>query len=259
MKKLFLFLLVLPLTFLKAQNVELDGHSISIGDNLEQVISMFDTSFYRFEIDTLKPFSIEYVIFKKQQLGSAYQNMVRLYLVGYLYFNYVSAKITKLQRNLSTAKDLYKIGKVWNSSENFDNNSILQSIFSIIEKEGVDKYSIDISYNKNIEPNHIEKTVDIKLKDNVSLELYYNSIGHYEIIEYITVQDNFFNKYNYFLIFNDPQHLINKSEEFIIKKFNNEKKAEDYATDLALPYLDKGYAVPNFKITKIKNDISLLK
>ena len=157
MKYILFFFFFLFQHSVYSQTVIIDDVPISIDDSLEQVISKFQKPGYHLIVDTLK-LSIRYTIFKEVfNLNDNSDKSLRI--ICYLHFFYIPQEIP-----FHYTKALYKIDKVWSNIYSDEIPDVLNIINNIIEKNTIDKYSIELFQNKNIEPEYSSKTITIELK-----------------------------------------------------------------------------------------------
>ena len=244
--ELIVFLFVVLIQILPAQTVDFDGHSISIGDSLEQVISKFDSDHYSMSCDTIESSSITYRIYKLSDLSQNDPgNSTRTRrCIGYLYFTYSDTS------SIPPPSRLYQIGKIWSDWGNSNSLSLIEAVFNVLENDGVDKYNQDISFSKGTEPNNRSKRITLKISPNIILEIYIGDSDYYLVTEYITADKTKNSKQVYLVIFDDTMHLISKTENIITREYTSEAEAESGLNMLQIQYIAMRYSLPFSKIIK---------
>lgn len=247
-KNYFLFLSSFLLIFFfstPAQTVDFDGHSIAIGDSLEQVIGMFNPAGYDMSCDTLESTSITYRMYKLSgqtdpETGST--NRTRT-CIGYLYFTYSADKP-------SEPKKLFQVGRVLSDWEHSEPLSLIEAVFGVLARVEPDGYYKDFTFTSTGSGNYTTKRFILKLRPNISLEIYVGSRNYYQVTEYITRDEHKNDKEVYVAVFDDSQHLIDKNNEILTKKFSSEAAAESGINRWQIQYITQGYNLPYSKIIK---------
>jgi len=229
-----------------SQTVRIDDISVSIDDSLEQVIPKFQKAGYDLILDTLKQ-SIRCTVFKNVQ--NAISSDRFLQLIGYLHFSYLKSDLP-----LHYTKSLFEIEKIW--SNPYENNikDILIILNNILEKNSIDKYSINLQQNKTIEPEYTTHTITIQLNSFTRLEIYSRDDGYFEIIEVINNDEHrFFSDEEYVLIFEDYKHYYSKNE-YVIEYFKKEDEAERRERELLIKYILDSSKKPESRILRFYKD-----
>ena len=238
--KLFFFFFCLNiLTY--SQTVKIDDISVSIDDSLEQVISKFHKPGYHLKLDTLK-LSIRCIIFK--EVYNPKDSNKPLQVIGYLHFFYMKQELP-----FHYTKELYEIDKVW--SNYYVNNvpDILNIINNILEKNTIDKYSVELNQSIDFEPDYSSKTITIKLNSFTSLEIYSRDNNYFEINEVITKDENRFSDKEYILIFDDYKHYFG-DKEYVIEYFKKEDEAERRQREHLIKYIMDSSDKPETEIVR---------
>lgn len=238
---LIVFLIALSTDRPRCQTISLDNINISIGDSLEYVMKKFSVPPYRFITDTSRD-HLRYSVYK--EIGTYSDNTeIPVQLLGRMYFVYFPANNPD-----HFTKTLFMVEKVWNSYAKEPIN-ILKTFSDILEKNNIDKYSLELSLSKNIEPDFVSNTIEVRINSFTTLEIYYRDDDYYEISEVITKNNNLFSDKEYILIFEDTKHFWG-GENHIIEYFKSEEDAERRSRELKIPYLVNYENLPNVKIIR---------
>jgi len=244
-----LSLILLSSKSYKCQTVYLDNKPISIGDSLKYVVQKFSNPSYHVSVDTLG-LSLRYTISKKLKSYDIDTSFLPLKLLGRLYFYYSPPNFP-----IKFTKTLYKISKLWGYYEENNPFNLLKNINDILEKNEIDKYSMNLSISKDIEPDYSRNTITIRINSFTLLQIYFIKDIYYEISEIITDNNRFSDK-EYIVIFEDPLHFIGK-ENIIVDIYETEEEAENRLEELEITYLTEGLDTPNDKIIRFtKNSFS---
>lgn len=247
-KNYFHFLCAFLLIFVfltPAQTVDFDGHSISIGDSLEQVINKFNPAGYSMSCDTLESTSITYRVYKLSgesdpETGATTRTRT---CIGYLYFTYSADKQDE-------PKKLFQVGRVLSDWEHSESLSLIEAVFSVLAKVEPDSYYKDFSFSSQHSGSYSTKRFILKLRPNISLEIYVGNRNYYQVTEYITRDEHKGDKEIYIAIFDDSQHLIDKNNEILTMKFSSKAEAESGINRWQIQYITQGYNLPYSKIIK---------
>lgn len=227
---------------IQCQTIGIDNIDISIGDSLECVIKKFGDPPYHIRKDTLENY-LCYSIYKEIE-PHIDNSSIPVRIIAHLYFDYFRSSIP-----ITFTKELYKIDKVRNNDNANDAKNLLKIIKNIVEKNNIDKYSTELSLSKNIEPDYATNTITIRINPFTALDIYYREDNYYEISEVITRDENRFADEEFILIFEDSEHLVGK-QNHIMEIFKKEDDAEYRSRELSVPYLTRGWELPNFQILR---------
>jgi hypothetical protein len=238
----FIFILsLIAIPGFYAQTVDLDGHQISIGDTYQSVKMQFDPGIYNWVADTssypLYVYLHKYINHKK---GGGEEPMAQLY------FSIDMKDLKNLKSMKQQEYPLYSIQKYWDNGtyQTKGNNELAQKIFSIMQNNGIDKYSLDISTTKFSDA----KSISLQIRSNVKLKIEFNGSNNCILSETISPEaDTTIG--HYVLLYYDAKNLFG-NEKIISNDFSSEKEALAKKNELDMEYMMKNYLPPKSQIIR---------
>ena len=256
MKIIYIYF-ILTLLFIRqvdGQTINLDGQSIRIGESSESIEKKFDTDIYVWAIDTSNhENSVDIFKYIGDKINGNVVYIARLDFWKDIEYsqNYLKDKKFTHNNSLSSVKKYWDVGLNNNSSTlNF-----LQKFYSIIEKNGIDEYSIGISTQKSLEPNLEWKVIDLRIRPNVSITIEFDNKNEYRLYEDIW-KDNAFSENHYVLVFYDSKLLCGK-EKLICKEYSTEDEANKKMRELDWEYISKGLPPVQGKIIRYQDAFTI--
>jgi hypothetical protein len=145
---------------------------------------------------------------------------------------------------------LYSIQKYWDNgtAQPKGNNELAQKIFSIMQNNGIDKYSLDITTTKFSDA----KSISLKIRPNVKLKIEFNGGNNCILSETISAEEDTTTGH-YVLLYYDAKNLFGK-EKIIYNDFPSEKEALAKKNDLDMQYMMKNCLPPRSQIVRFRNE-----
>ena len=244
-----IFILSLTLTSnFNAQTVDLDNHKVHIGDSFESVKNQFDPKIYNWVTDSSNSSNWSY-LFKyndpKKRGGvesiaqldfSADVNDFKDLIVrGYKYY-------------------LHSVMKYWDNGTTPQNgtNEFAQKIFNILQSNGIDKYSLDITTTKFPEKSADAKSISLKIHPNVKLKIEFNGKNNCILSETISKEEDTTSA-QFVLLYFDTKNLFGK-DKIISNVFSSEKEALAKKNEFDMEYAMKNYLPPRSQIVRFCNE-----
>ena len=243
--KLIFILSLISTPEFHAQTVDLDGHKIRIGDSFQSVKKQFDPKVYNWIADTssypLYVYLHKYIDHKK---GGGDESIAQLN------FSIDMKDLKNMKSRKQQEYPLYSIQKYWDNgtSQTKGNNELAQKIFSIMQNNGIDKYSLDITTTKYSDA----KSISLKIRPNVKLTIEFNGNNNCILSETISAEEDTTTGH-YVLLYYDTKNLFGK-EKIIYNDFPSEKEAIAKKDDLDMEYMMKNYLPPKSQIVRFRNE-----
>jgi hypothetical protein len=244
MKLLLIIILSLILApKFNAQTIDLDSRKVHIGDSFESVKKQFDLKLYKWTTDSSNSNNWSYLYkYNNPKKGGSEP-------IAQLDFSANSKDLIEL-RNRTYKYYLHTVHKYWDNGtdQTRGNNELAQKIFSIIQNNGIDKYSFDISTTKYADA----KSIALKIRPNVKLKLEFNGNNNCILSEVISKQEDTLSA-SYVLLYPDPQNFIGK-DKMIYNMFSSEKEADAKKGEYDMEYFMKNYLPPHSQIIRFLNE-----
>jgi hypothetical protein len=220
---LIIFIILAP--GFNAQSVNLDNHIVNIGDSHESILNQFDPKIYKIITDS-----------------SSYP----IYSYLYKFNNPKKGGMESIAQLVFINNKINSIQKYWDNgtSRTIGNNELAQKIFNIIQTNGIDRYSLDISTTKFADA----RSISLKIRPNVKLTVEFNG-GNNCILSETTSQQEDTTSGHYVLLYFDTLNIIGK-DKIITNEFSSEKEAEAKKSDYDMEYIMKNYLPPQSRIIR---------
>ena len=244
--KLLLPIIILSLTLapkFNSQTIDLDSRKVHIGDSFESVKKQFDPKLYKWSTDSSNSSNWSYLYkYNDPKRGGVEP-------IAQLDFSADSKDLMAL-KNKTYKYYLHSVHKYWDngSDQSRGNNELAQKIFNIIQNNGIDKYSLDISTTKYSEA----KSISLKIRPNVTIKMEFNGSNNCILSEVISREDDT-SSASYVLLYPDPQNLIGK-DKIIYNVFPSEKEADTKKGEYDMEYMMKNYLPPHSQIVRFLNE-----
>jgi hypothetical protein len=230
-----------------AQTVNLDGIKVRIGDTIPSVKKQFDPKIYHWSADTSSyPVFVYLHKYNDHKKGGGEESIAQLV------FSFDMKDLKKLKRNKQYF--LSSIQKYWDNGTSHitGNNELAQKIFSIIQSNGIDKYSLDLITTKFPEQSAESKSISLQIRTNVKLTVEFNGNNNCILSETISAEEDTTSGH-YVLLYFDIKNLFGK-ENIIYNEFPSEKEALAKKNEFDLGYMMKNYLPPKSKIVRFYNE-----
>ena len=149
---------------------------------------------------------------------------------------------------------LHSVQKYWDNGTSPQNgtNEFAQKIFNIIQRNGIDKYSLDIITTKFSEQGEDSKSISLKICPNVKLTIEFNGKNNCILSETISKEEDTTSG-SYVLLYYDAKNLFGK-DKIIYNEFPSEKEAEAKKNEFDMGYFMKNYLPPTSRIVRFRNE-----
>jgi hypothetical protein len=249
--KLLSLIFILSFTLItksNAQTIDLDSRKVHIGDSIESVKKQFDPKIYKFITDSssypIYSYLYKYINPKK---GGGEEPIAQLK------FSF-DEKDLKGLISRGHIYSLHSVQKYWDNGTGRQNgtNEFVQKIFDIIQRNGIDKYSLDISTTKFSEQGADSKSISLKISSNVKLTIEFNGKNNCILSETISQEEDTTSG-RYVLLYYDTKNLFGK-DKIIYNEFPSEKEAEAKKNEFDMGYFMKNYLPPTSRIVRFRNE-----
>ena len=248
--KLLSLIFILSLTFtpkFNAQTINLDNHKVHIGDSFESVKKQFDSKIYKWVTDSSNNSNWSYLYkYIDPKKGSSVESVAQLdFSAGVSDYKALIGKGYKYY--------LHSLLKYWDNgtARNNGTNELAQKIFNIIQSNGIDKYSLDISTTKFSEHGVDAKSISLKIRPNVKLKIEFNGSNNCILSETISKEEDTTSGY-YVLLYYDAKNLFGK-DKIIYNVFPSEQEAEAKKNEFDMGYIMKNYLPPRAQIVRFRD------
>ncbi|MDR3669080.1 MAG: hypothetical protein P4L35_19800 [Ignavibacteriaceae bacterium] len=257
----FILSIVFSFSISYSQTIGLDRYDFSIGESLEDVIAKIDTNIFIYALteNIEKGSSNEWhEVTYYNQAGSPNavsatlsfcikntNSIIKTTPVGQILFPPSYKSNTKIFN-----KKLFigSIQKIW-ADETVPVIEVFQRIYEIINKNGINQFDEEVSYEKNVEPNYTSYNITISTSSWHQIEISFSN-NYLEINEIVTENEHpSIMDTKYYLIFNDYKHL-NKEIDFIVEEFKKVKDAQVQEKKYMLPYIVSFLEPPSYWIVR---------
>jgi hypothetical protein len=149
---------------------------------------------------------------------------------------------------------LHSVQRYWDNGTDRNNgtNEFAQKIFSIMENNGIDKYSLDITTTKFSMNGSDSKSISLKIRPNVKLTIEFNGKNNCILSETISQQEDTTSGL-YVLLYSDVKNLFG-NDKIIFNEFPSEKEAEAKKNEFDMEYIMKNYLPPSSRIVRFRNE-----
>jgi len=227
-----------------AQTVDLDNHKVHIGDSFESVKKQFDPKIYKWITDS-SSYPMYSYLYKhiNPKKGGGEESIAQLDFS-------VDVRDYKILKGSRNNYPLHSVQKYWDNgtAQAKGNNELAQKIFSIIQNNGIDKYSLDITTTKFSDA----KSISLKIRPNIKLTIEFNGNNNCILSETTSKEEDTTTGY-YVLLYFDTKNLFGQ-EKIISNVFLTEKEALDKKNEFDMGYYMKNYLPPRSQIVRFRNE-----
>ena len=245
------FIIILSLTFtplVNSQIIDIDSHKVHIGDSFESVKKQFDPKIYKWVTDSSNNSNWSYLYqYNNHVKGGGVKSLAQLDF---------SADVRDFKDLMGRGYKYYlhSVHKYWDNGTSLQNgtNEFAQKIFNIIQNNGIDKYSLDISSYKYSGQGADSKSISLQIRPNVKLKMEFNGSNNCILSEIISKEEDT-TSVHYVLLYYDAKNLFGK-DKVISNDFSSEKEAVAKKNELDMEYAMKNYLPPRSRIVRFLNE-----
>ena len=248
--KLITLIFLLTFTFtggFMAQTVNLDGKVIHIGDSFESVKKQFDPVIYQWVTDSSNYSNWSYLYKYNIPKGNGVNSVAQLDF---------SADVNDLKemKDRKYKYYLHSVMKYWDNGthKTVGTNEFVQNVFDILQRNGLDKYSLDISTTQYSEHGADAKSISLKIRPNVKIKMEFNGKNNCILSENVSREEDT-TSCRYVLLYNDVKNLFGK-DRIICIDFPTEKAAMDKKNEYDMEYYMKNFFPPKSQIVRLGNE-----